>query len=292
MGGCGLDPEHPSGADAVPVLAGPVVARVGDRAVTAAEAAEFAATRQEPSSADLVERERKVIAALEMGLDPELPRKRAMVRALLADEVEAKVGVADVDPKVLAEERQRALDDLREFSGYEAVSIRVASLELHRNRGTLSPERVAELQDKVRSAARALLDAVPETDAIEAAESLDLSGVDPELTVERKTRVKVIDIGESRQPPKGWVRAQVLASKLGTLQDGERTPLIEAGSVPLFAVRRGRIDASPVDEAKVSALAEERAITRARRARLEAMLSELRRATPLVVHPELLEEAQ
>lgn len=289
---CRPDPAHPVGAAAVPVLQGPIVATVGQRAVTAAEATEYAATHADATAQALVERERKVITALEMGIDPELPRKRAMVRAFLADEIEAKVNAAQVDPGVLGEERLRAEEELREFSGFEAITVRVASMELHTQRNKLSPERVTELEAKVRAAAEALHAAVPATDAIEAAEALDVSGVDPELRVERLKNLKVLDRSETRPPPKGWVRAQVLAANLEGLRDGERTPIMEAGGVPLFAVRRARIDATPVSLSEVEALATERAVVRARRARLEGLLADLKLRTPVALYPELLEEGQ
>ncbi len=289
---CHTDPKHPRGAAAVPQLDGPVVATVGGRAITVAEATEFAATRDNPTAEALVIREQRVRQALQWDLDVSLERKRAMVRALLADEVEAKVGIDAVEPDALTNELAIVRAELTGVSGFAVTSVRVGSLDLIQRAAELSPERVAELNRLVVDVAEKVYAAVPEDNAIDAVDGLSLDWGEPDVLVEISRDLRVVDADDVREPPAGWVRSATLAGQLADREDGQKTALMEQSGVQMFAVRKQRVEPPPVDDALVRELAEARVLRVKRKERVDELLSGLRDRTSIVMHPQLLEEGR
>lgn len=291
IAGCRTDPRHPTGADVLPKVDGDIVATVDGHSITAKEAAEFAATREAATLDGLVRRERRARLAIERGVDVEFARKRAMVRSFLDDEIEASVQIDAVPATLLQQETARAEAELRGFSGFEVTSVRVGAMELLRG-DPPSKERSAELTKMVTEAADRLYASVPEADAVGVIEKLEWQWLDPALRVERQVDVKVLDADDPREPPAGWVRANRLATELGTLEDGERSTLFHAGNVPVFAVRKARVEADPVDEAQLAEIAQHRALAQVRRERLDELLETFRARTALTFYEAAIEEQQ
>ena len=290
--GCHSDPPHPAGAAAIGQPAGPVVATVDGHAITLAEAEEFAATREDPTVDALLDRESAVRMAAESEFDVELVRKQAMVRALLADEIEAKVGIDTLDDGVLDKQRRIARAELKGYAGFNALTFRIANLDLLTRRAELSDDEVTRLRALVRETAQKLYDQIPTEDALQAAENLDWSWVDPEVRVERKRSIQLLEHKEVRKTPYGWIKSPDLARNLAEIPDGAKSELIEVNKVPLFAVRRSEIPRPQLTDEQVEAIAVGRSLRESRTEALDKLVAGLQRRTSIEMNPELLKEPQ
>ncbi len=136
---------------------GEVVARVGDRAVSLAEFEAFWADHPEMSRQEaveaLVERELLVIEALERGYLSNstlgLPRKRAMVRQLLRDEIEGEITRETLTDDEIEEMESAIAARVGHPPGLRASHILVMVPQEKKNK-KLSDERLAELSDEAR----------------------------------------------------------------------------------------------------------------------------------------------
>lgn len=290
---CRVDPVHPAAADVVGEVSGESVGSVDGRAISVAEVEAFASSRSEPVDvAALVARERRAYAALRDGADVRLARKQAMVRALLADEIEGAVPVSAVPAEELAAVRKSVEDELRGFSGVEVFSLRIAAPELLVRNADVDDARRQLLADLIADTAEQLYEALPEHNALETAMQLDLSTIDEAIRVERLPALKLVDPTDGRDVPRGWVRAHQLYEDVAPLAEGDRAPMRVINGVPVILVRKNDVVAEPLDPEHVATLTEARAVADRRRERFDALLTRLRTETPVAMRPKLLQEVE
>lgn len=279
------DSGHPDGRRQIPQIEGNVVATVGGQRLTAAEVTAFAADRDNPSVDALVERELLAQRAVDEGLNAELARKRAMVRAYLADEIETKVTAAAVPDDLLASMRTEVTAELQNPGGYEVVAVRVYSRELMKP--GVSEERRRELEDKLATVADRLWESLPEENALSAVLSADTETEDDAVAV-NIVELKIASPGSKRV--KGFSQAPRLAAALADVPDGGKSPIFVTNGSPVFAVRRSRIEPKSSPPEVIEQVAVERALAKVRTDRMVELLEGLRETGVVVTHLDAFEE--
>ncbi|MFP4597000.1 MAG: foldase protein PrsA [Persicimonas sp.] len=158
-----------------------VVARVGDRAVSLAELEAFWADNPEMSREEaveaLVERELLVIEALERDYLSNstlgLPRKRAMVRQLLRDEIEREITRETLTDDEIGEMESTIAARVGHPPGLRASHILVM-VPREKKKKKLSDQRLAELRGEARQWLDRIAPELPEdSDAIDLLDARD-----------------------------------------------------------------------------------------------------------------------
>ncbi len=287
---CGPRVDHPSPSDALEAD-GEVVGSINARSITAEEirllAARTGIDDPEELKSRLVERELLVDHALEKGANPGIShaRKRAMVRALLADEIESEVTTESVDVRLVNEILPRVAAELRGPGAERAVAIFIGP----RTRKRKEAEKLAE-QTKAR--ADEVYAWLAEDPTAERLVSFDVSTVKPPIGAKvNRSMIVVNPVAPEGTKPDGWIRNDSLFGTLRAMEIGEMSELIPLGFGYAILIRQGPIEPdSDVSDETVEQKAREKARDALRTTHLEKLLRRLREDADIDKYPALIEQ--
>lgn len=292
LASCGPKVDHPAPADALEAD-GTVIGSVNARSVTAEEVQEFSKrtgiTDPAKLRAKLVERELLVDQALQAGATPGIQhaRKRAMVRALLADEIEAKVTAENVDQRIVDEVLPRMAAELRGASGEHALAVFVGPR-------TTKRKQAEKWADKTKSAAEKVHAWLAEEPSAERLLSFDATTVEkPNGATINKSLTVVGPETPDEAVPKGWVKNPSLHATLRSMEVGSLSDPIPVGFGYAILLRQEPVvPQSDVTDEEVEQAARVRARDALRTAHLEELIKQLRKEAHVETYPGLIEQQQ
>ena len=295
LAGCQNVVEHHDVGSTVAASPQTPVARVNDRAIGAAELR--LEMQRSGASADaavqaLIDREILLQSALSGPVaDDTLPVKSSMVRALLEDEIERKVGPGDVPDEKLDALVPTVQRELSRPQGFRIAAISIF-VPTKVDGEAPTPENLAQWTELAKREAERVRDWLREDPTAARMRTFDASSLPKPLGASVRADMTVASPAEVARStlPEGWTPNAPLSAAATSIEDGE-VGIVDVGPAFFVFARLGvEPRVVPTDDA-TRAEALERALTEVRRERLEQWLETLRGAYDVDLYPEVIAES-